>query len=309
MQLLSLKCPNCNGSLKMVKEGVFYCQNCDSEFMADYDKDDVEYQKMKTEAELRKQQLNMAESGAAERARKAKDQFKIKLIGIAVGFILLLIIVVPTVIVTLKTQREAQEAYLQQQREREERQEAEAREREERLRQEEEDRLAAEEAERQAILESYRLTPEEITADTFFTENASKTFRVQLWDNTNLFYDNWKWNEEPEYITSFLLTAKDENNREQNILISIYKIYWDKEYEDRTDRYVMYDGACFYNISRNEDGTIRCDYAPDSLTFNSEIVANQFLSGYTDYDQLIRQEIYGNSEYTYVEFTMPEDID
>ena len=79
MQLLSLKCPNCNGSLKMVREGVFYCQNCDSEFMADYDKDDIEYQKMKSEAELRKQQLNMAESGAAERARKAKDQFKIKL--------------------------------------------------------------------------------------------------------------------------------------------------------------------------------------------------------------------------------------
>ena len=309
MKLLSLNCPNCNGPLKMVKEGTFYCQNCDSEFMADYDKDDVEYQKMKAEAELRKQQLNLAESGAAERARKAKDQFKIKLIGMAVGFIILLIIVVPTVIVTLKTQREAQEAYMQQQREREERQEAEAREREERLKQEEEERLAQEAAERQAILESYRLSTDEIVADSFFTENTNKTFLVQLWDNTNLFYDNWKWNEQPEYITSFFLTAKDENNREQNILISIYKIHWDKEYEDRTEHYVMYDGACFYNISRNEDGTIRSDYAPDSLTYNSEIVANQFLSGYTDYDQLIRQEIYGNSDYTYVEFTMPQDND
>ena len=32
---------------------------------------------------------------------------------------------------------------------------------------------------------------------------------------------------------------------------------------------------------------------------------NQFLNGYTDYDQLIREEIYGQSEYNYVEFQFP----
>ena len=49
MQLMSLKCPNCNGPLKVVNEGTFYCANCDSAFMADYDKEDLEYQKIKVE--------------------------------------------------------------------------------------------------------------------------------------------------------------------------------------------------------------------------------------------------------------------
>jgi len=291
----------------MVKEGTFYCANCDSAFMADYDESDVEYQKVKVEADIRKQQLNLAKSGAEDYKRKAKDQFKIKVIALCIGAALLLTIIIPTVIVTLKSNKEALELRMQQEREREERQEAEALEREERQRAEEEARIAAEEAEKQAIIESYHLSTDEIVADHFFTENASKALRGQLWDNNNLFYDNWVWNEEPEYITSFLLVAKGEDAREYNILVSIYKIHWDKVFDDRTDHYVRYDGACLYNISRNEDGTIRSDFDPDQLTLNSELIANQFLSGYSDYDQLIRQEIYGKSDYEYVEFTLPEE--
>lgn len=307
MQLMSLKCPNCNGALKMVDEGTFYCANCDSAFMADYDKDDVEYQKMKVEAELRKQQLNQAQTGAEDRKRKAKDQFRIKVIIIAVVALFFLIITVPTVIVTLQSEKKAVETRLQEEKERQQRREAEEKEKEEKRRQEEAAKEAEEKATRQAKLASYRLSEEELTSDAFFVENANKALEVQLWDNTSLFYDNWVWNEDPEYITSYFLTAKDENEKVQNILVSIYKIHWDKEDDDGTDQYVIYDGAVLYNISKNEDGTIRSDYDPDELSYHSELIRNQYLSGYTEYGQLVRQEIFGKADYDYFEFTMPQN--
>ena len=307
MQLMSLKCPNCSGTLKMVKEGTFYCANCDSAFMADYDKEDLEYRKMEVESEIRKQQLRQTQTGASDQKRNAKDRFRIKVIVIAVVAAFFLIIMVPTLIVTLQTEKKAVEARIQEDKERQERREAEEKEKEEKRKQEEAARKAEEEAARQAKLASYRLSAEELTSDDFFTENANKAIEGQLWDNTSLFYNDWKWNEKPEYITSYFLTAKDENARNQNMLVSIYKIYWDKEDDDGTDQYVIYDGACLYNVSRNEDGTIRSDYAPDELSYHSELIRNQFLSGYTEYDQLVRQEIYGNGDYEYFEFAMPQN--
>ena len=303
MQLMSLKCPNCNGALKMVDEGTFYCANCDSAFMADYDKDDVEYQKMKVEAELRKQQLSQAQTGAEDRKRKAKDQFRIKVIIIAVVALFFLIITVPTVIVTLQSEKKAVETRLQEEKERQQRQEAE----EEKRRQEEAAREAEENAIRQAKLDSYRLSEEELTSDVFFVENANKAIEGQLRDNTDLFYDNWVWNKEPEYVTSFFLLAKDENASVHNILVSIYEIHWDRVDDDGTDQYLIYDSACLYNISKNENGTIRSDYNPDELSFHSELIRNQYLSGYKDYGQLVRQEIFGNADYDYFEFTMPQN--
>ncbi len=289
----------------MVKEGTFYCTNCDSAFVADYDKDDVEIQKMKVEAEIRQMKLNQAQSNEAEQKRRAKDSFRIKMIVIAVVAAIALTIVVPTVIVTLQATKYEMENRIQQEKEREEQRQEEAKEKEEQRKREEEERAAQEEAEKQARLAAYRVTPEELATDSFFVENANNALQGQLWDNTNLFYTDWTWNEDPEYITSYLLFAKDENARIQNILISIYKVHWDKVLDDTTERYDMYDGACLYNVSRNEDGTICSDYDPDGITYNSELIRNQFLSGYSDYDQLIRQEIYGNADYDYQEFTMP----
>jgi hypothetical protein len=271
--------------------------------MADYDKDDLEYQKMKVEAEIKKQQLSQAKTGAEVQKTQAKDRFRIKVIIIAVVSAFALIITVPTVIVTLQSEKKAVEARLQEEKERQQREEEKEKEREEKRKQEE----AAEEAKRQAELVAYKLTAEELTSDAFFVENANKAIKLQLWDNTSLFYDGWVWNEDPEYITSYFLTAKDKNAKVQNILVSIYKVHWDKEDDDGTDQYVIYDGACLYNISKNEDGTIRSDYNPDELTYHSELIRNQYLSGYTELDQLVRQEIYGNGDYEYFEFTMPQD--
>ena len=77
MKLMSLNCPNCNAPVKQVAEGKFYCANCDSSFLADYDPEDVEYQKVRTAAVIHKQQMNLAQSGMAAQNRRTKDAFKI----------------------------------------------------------------------------------------------------------------------------------------------------------------------------------------------------------------------------------------
>jgi hypothetical protein len=287
----------------MVKEGTFYCANCDSAFMADYDKDDLEYQKMKVEEAIRKQQLSQTQTGVEVQKNQVKNQFRIKVIIIALVATFILIITVPTVIITLQSEKKAVETRIQEEKERQERRIAEEKEKEEKRKQEE----AEKEAARKAKLATYKLTAEELTSDEFFVENANKAIEAQLLENTSFYYDDWVWNEEPEYITSYFLTAKDENENVQNILVSLYKVHWDKEDDDGTDKYVIYDGAVLKNISKNEDGTIRSDYDPDELSYHSELIRNQYLSGYTEYDQLVRQEIYGKGDYEYFEFTMPQN--
>ena len=305
MKLMSLNCPNCNGPVKQVGEGKFHCENCGTSFLADYDRDDVEYERVRSESEFRKQQMNMQQMGMAAAQARRKQANKAKAIAITVAVVFIMMVSIPTAIFTMHMQRIAAESQAEQQRVREAAREQERQQAEEKRRQEAEEKAAAEEEARQALLASYKVTPEELLADTFFLDNANKTIEGQLEKNTSLYYTNWVFGE-PEYITSYLLIAKDENNREHNIVTSIYKLHWDKVYNDRTEHYVMYDGACLRNVSLNEDGTIKSNYTPHSLTYNSEIVANQFLSGYTDYDQLIRQEIYGNADYDYIEFKMME---
>jgi hypothetical protein len=174
---------------------------------------------------------------------------------------------------------------------------------EEKEKQEKEAREVQEAVEKKLRLDSFKIKPEDIMADSFFVDNATKSIETQLKDNSNLYYTNWEYGE-PEYITSYILHAKNEDERTQNIVLSIYKVNWDKVYDDHTEHYVMYDGACLENVSYDENGKLKTDYEPHSMSYHSEIIANQFLSGYSDYDQLIRQEIYGNSDYNYTEFNM-----
>ena len=305
MKLMSLNCPNCNGPVKQIGEGKFHCENCGTSFLADYDRDDVEYERVRSESEFRKQQMNMQQMGMAAAQNRQKQANRAKMIAIIIVAAMFILVAIPGAVFSMHMQRITAEAQAEHQRVREEAREQERQQAEEKRRQEAEAKAAAEEAARQALLASYKVTPEDLLADSFFLENANKTIEGQLEGNTNLYYTNWVFGG-AEYITSYLLIAKNEDNREHNIVLSIYKLHWDKVYDDRTEHYVMYDGACLKNVSLNEDGTIKCNYTPHSMSYNSEIVANQFLSGYSDYDQLIRQEIYGNADYDYTEFKMME---
>lgn len=294
MELKSMNCPNCGGPVKQTEDGRFICESCGTPFIPDYDQEDVEFQRIKNEADLRAQQ-----------AQKAKERKKVKTITIVSIVVGVVLIMSASVIFTVRMAMTRATVYRAERQQREAEREQKKQQEEEQRKQEEESRKAEEEAERQALLASYKVTPEELLADSFFVENANAALFGQLKNNTNLYYTNWAWNKQPKYKTSYLLIAKDENNRKHNILVNLYKVFWDKEYDGSTERYVMFDGTCLYNVSLNPDGTIKSDYEADGLTYNSEIKANQFLSGYSDYKQLIRQEIYGNSDYDYIEFKMP----
>ena len=293
MKLTSLNCPNCSGTIKQDAEGRFYCENCGTTFLPDYDKEDVEYERLKKEEQQR-----------AEQNLGARQRSKVKVVVIVMIAVFASVIVVPTVVFTLLSQKAAMERSFTRQKEQRAQEEAKRKAQELQREQEEKEKAEAEEASRQALLASYQVTPEDLLGDAFFVKNANASMLKQLENNTILYYTNVVWNEQPEYVTSYLLHAKDENNRTQNMVLNIYKVHWDKEFDDHTDHYLMYDGAFLKNVSKDSDGSIKSDFDAHRMTFNSEIHGNQMFSGYSDYDQLIRQEIYGNTDYTYTEFKM-----
>ena len=305
MELKSLKCSKCGGLLRQIGEGKYICGSCGTSFMADYDKEDVEYQKIKIDAEIKKKELEMAQrrmeafQSTTQSVRKKVKTFAVVIISFFVISMIISVFAGISRMTGMLSSSHNSSEELRAQRESESKARAEE---QERLR---ESRERAEQEAKAALLASYHVTPEELLADEFFVKNATAALTSALKSNTHLYWTNWVWNEEPEYLTSYLLTAKDDDNWDHNILINVYKVHWDKEYEHETVKYVMFDGTCLKNVSKNEDGTIKTDYSADGMSYHSEIIANQYLSGYSDYDQLIREEIYGNADYTYVEFQFP----
>ncbi len=306
MQLMSLKCPNCNALVEQTEEGKFHCDSCGTSFLADYDREDVEYARIKTEAEIKKRQLDLAEkrmesgqTGAA--ARRPIRNTRAISIGIIVFVVFMVFIGIISTMFGMRRMAESSAASRQREEQREKEQEEKRKQQEEEQQRRKEEEERRKEEEKQALLASYKVTPEELMADPFFTENAQAAIETQVKDNTDLFYTNWVLTG-IEYLTSYIFYAKDDNARKHNYVVSIYRVSWDKVFDDRVEHYVMYDGACLNNVSKNQDGTIKTDYVSHELTYNSELVANQFLSGYTDLDRLIRREVYGNADYDYVEF-------
>lgn len=311
MQFKSIKCPNCGGPAREMGDGKFVCESCGTSFMADYDKEDVEYVKAKAFAEREKMRSERQKAGIEMVQNIQRKPRMARAIVISISMIFCSIIVCNVIIFSIagKMHSGMSASYEQSRQNAEERasRERESLEAEWNSRQEEAQR--AFEESKAIKLASYRVTPDELLSDEFFVENATASLLKGLEGNTTLYWANWVWNEEPEYLTSYLLIAKDESEFDQNYVVSIYRVHWDKEFENRTDKYVMYDMVCLKNVTMGEDGAIRSDYNPQEFTYHNEIVANQFLSGYSDYDQLIRQEIYGNPDYGFEEFQFPGAVE
>ena len=56
MKIVNLQCPNCGAKLSVVN-GMYVCESCGTTTAIDYDDSDVEYERLKTEAELQEKQL------------------------------------------------------------------------------------------------------------------------------------------------------------------------------------------------------------------------------------------------------------
>ena len=305
MNFKSVRCPSCSSpSVKEISTGKFVCESCGTSFMADYDKEDVEYEKLKQQAEREKREYEQKQSAMNQVRRIQQSQQKVgKIVALMIVSVIAVIFII-NVIVFSTVARSAlskQSSYKSSQAEREEQR----KQREEEARKQREAEEQARAAELAAKLAAYKVTPEELLADEFFVENATAALRSKLDSNTNLVWTNWVWNEEPEYLTSYLLTAKDDNTRPRNMIMNIYKVHWDKVYESgKVEKQVMYDATCLEDVTVDANGAVSSSYSCDGI-WHSEIIVNQFLNGYTEYDQLIREEVYGQSEYNYVEFQFP----
>ena len=76
MNLVDLKCPNCNSTLEQEGENLV-CPSCGAVFAIDYDDSDVEHERIKTEAELEEKRQEH-EKEMLEREFELREQAEIR---------------------------------------------------------------------------------------------------------------------------------------------------------------------------------------------------------------------------------------
>ncbi|MBO4748845.1 MAG: hypothetical protein J5546_00860, partial [Lachnospiraceae bacterium] len=72
MQLKSLRCPNCSGSVRQIGDGKYVCESCGTSFVPDLDPEDVEAERIKAEAEVKKARIQAASNMTSDVQRKAR---------------------------------------------------------------------------------------------------------------------------------------------------------------------------------------------------------------------------------------------
>lgn len=303
MQLKSLRCPNCNGPVRQIGDKRYVCESCGTSFIPDLDPEDVEAERIKAEAEVKKAKIQATEGIADDVKRRAMNmQAKRNTLFIVVAVITILAVIIISnairvfnnIALSMRRENDAQGAWeLEQQARYAQSVEASI--------EEAAERIKAEEEARKAEIASYRLDVSELTADAFFAENAKEALRAAVDTRDSLIWTDWLWVGEPEYVTSYFLSTDKEMTFDRNKLISIYKVTWRKG-EDDSKTYVLYFPTMLTDLSRKSDGTIASDYKAEQAIWHTETPINQPLDGFYDLDQLIREVIYGEKDYLWKEF-------
>ena len=321
MKLKSLRCPNCGGPVKKIGEKNYVCESCGTSFVPDLDPEDIEMERIKAEAEIKKKRLDVMQNGINQINNMQRTRRKAAPQSIAVVVIsfIVVIIMISSISAIYSVFQYGMRKYRTASYEDE--YNAKRSEMEEKAKKLQEEAQQAQEEAARRIQEAlkkptYVTDPDEIFADEVFTKNAKAALRAAAKDTDFLVWTNYHIDGEPKIMASYLLVAKDENARPQNRLISIYWINWYAEYgvdEDDDDEYhrdyfPIYQAQELSDLTINSDGTIKSDYAPDNASWHTEIPRNQVFWGYADYDQLIRECILAQSDYTAIEIDFSDGL-
>ena len=310
MELKSLRCPNCNGPVRPISEGRFVCESCGTSFMADYDPEDVEIQRIKAEAEVQKKQAEAAGKAfqSVENTGKRISRSARMMMTIVVTMILISFVIVTISIANFNgAARRAREAAEERSREAGEKRESMEREFNEQYSKVQEQQ---EKMEKKLAKPQYIESAPDLLRDEEFVKNAKAALRDALDIRHDLFWTNWVWPKEPEYMGSYFLVAEDEDAKEHNMLISVYKVFWIREREESTEEpevYEIYDATVLYNLSMKEDGTIKSDYRAGGASYHSETPTVQPLRGFYNFDQLYREEILGRGDFKIQELDFSDE--
>ena len=298
MELKSLRCPNCNGPVRHINDNKYLCESCGTSFVADYDQEDVDIQRIKSEEEIRKKQLETAANFQNRVARRNDEAKKVAIIIVAVFAIFFMISIISTLIWSITRARHTVSKYFNASESYEAMRES-MQEEAERLREEEEERL---EEYKRKHTPKYVKTPEDFLSDETFVVNAQAALYDKATDTSFLVWTNNFIDGEPEVINSYLMVAKDETASPQNYLISIFKVNWYRQSDDGERSYFpLYECIVLEDLLINEDGTIKNSYSAGHMSWHSEIPFNQMFWGYSNYDDLYRECILANSDYTLYE--------
>ena len=303
MKLKSIRCPNCNGPVKQIGDRKYVCESCGTSFMADYDQEDVEMQRIKAESELKQKRLDAVHKGMEHASKMQRNAFPRKLFAII--FCVIAAMVMISIITTIgffvnfsKRAKDYQPDYDATRQSMEE-QAKQAAEEAQKLQEEAQKRMQA------ALAKpKYVTSTDELLADAIFVENAKAAMIQDAKDTSFLVWTNYFVDGDPEIVKTYLLVAKDENAKVKNQLICVLWVNWYAEYTDdnnRRDYFPIYKALRLSDLSVNEDGTIKTNYSPDNVNWHSETPRNQMFWGYADYDQLIRECILAQSDYNVFE--------
>ena len=99
MKLKSIRCPNCNGPVKQIGERKYVCESCGTSFMADYDQEDVEMQRIKAESELKQKRLETVQKGMEQvsKMQRTGSPRKIFAIVFCMIFAMVMISIISTI--------------------------------------------------------------------------------------------------------------------------------------------------------------------------------------------------------------------
>ena len=318
MKLKSLRCPNCGGPVKKIGEKNYVCESCGTSFVPDLDPEDVEMERIKAEAEIKKKRIDAVQNGMnrisnAQRSQGTRAAKSIALIMVSMIVVIIMISVFVTIFsATRYMHHRNQYANTSDY-------DAKRSELEEKAKKLQEEAQKAQEETARRMQEAlskpkYVTSLEEILADETFTTNAKAALRAATKNTDFLVWSNYFIDGEPMIMRSYLLVAKDEKTRPQNRLISIYRINWYAEYdaddeeEYHRDYFPLYQAQELTDLTINSDGTIKSDYVPDNVSWHTEIPRNQMFWGYADYDQLIRECILAQSDYAAIEIDFSDGL-
>ena len=291
MKLQSLNCPNC-GSILTQEGDSMVCKSCGSAFAIDYDDSDVEYERVANETERLQQEhehakemlekeYELKEQAEIRRAKRIRaDARKSALSSSVVNLIksLISLIIIGGIIFGVYKIMSSKDF-----------------------------KNKIDKATATTTTKSpYDFSLKDIEADRTFMENATasvfSTVRAEKENDKIRFYDEGKWNEwtlkgNPEIYDAYFLKGK-KDNRVYFFVKSTYKCKGQKDT-------VIYNAYYFRKITIDDNGKIKCDY---QVRGDSGDAVNWNWGGQFDKDQMYREVILGNTDYTNEKLTVPEDL-
>lgn len=269
MELKKVTCPSCgNSEIVKINNTQYKCSFCNSTFTVDYDEEDARIVEAKKEILMQRERFAHEDKVRSEAKEDKAKNSKSTLIRLLAVILVALFLFCYTLI------KISEDRY-------------------------EEKAQSIEEMEANQEPEMHYLTADDYNAGfdlSEFKKAADTSAKNQI---DTIYSGTWKLQEEPTLKAAYLLNYDGDG---QNELWFIYDYYWVNDKGEESHRYQVFN---FDEIYVLENGKIKSDYHIN-ISLHSELLGNNLISGYSDFDSAYRENIMSKAEYTVTEISFGE---